>query len=59
MLFTLTFMVGIDPRFEFSGTHQWSNGVTPGQAHRLKLVTHQGDGRAGFALLGLRVLHAA
>jgi transposase len=37
----------------------WSNGVTEGQIHRLKLVKRQGYGRAGFALLRLRVLHAA
>jgi transposase len=37
----------------------WSNGVTEGHVHRLKLVTRQGYGRAGFALLRQRVLHAA
>jgi transposase len=37
----------------------WSNGVTEGQIHRLKLVKRQGYGRAGFALLRQRVLHAA
>jgi transposase len=37
----------------------WSNGVTEGQIHRLKLVKRQGYGRAGFALLRQRVLQAA
>jgi transposase len=40
-------------------TLAWSNGVTEGQIHRLKLVKRQGYGRAGFALLRQRVLHAA
>jgi transposase len=40
-------------------TLDWSNGVTEGQIHRLKLVKRQGYGRAGFALLRQRVLHAA
>ena len=40
-------------------TLEWSNGVTEGQIHRLKLVKRQGYGRAGFALLWQRVLHAA
>ena len=40
-------------------TLAWSNGITEGQIHRLKLVKRQGDGRAGFALLRPRVLHAA
>jgi transposase len=40
-------------------TLEWSNGVTEGQVHRLKLVKRQGYGRAGFALLRQRVLHAA
>ena len=40
-------------------TLEWSNGVTEGQIHRLKLVKRQGYGRAGFALLRQRVLHAA
>ena len=31
-------------------TLEWSNGVTEGQIHRLKLVKRQGYGRAGFAL---------
>jgi rare lipoprotein A len=33
--------------------------VTEGQIHRLKLLKRQGYGRAGFALLRQRVLHAA
>jgi transposase len=40
-------------------TLEWSNGVTEGQIHRLKLGKRQGYGRAGFALLRQRVLHAA
>jgi transposase len=40
-------------------TLPWNNGVTEGQIHRLKLVKRQGYGRAGFALLRQRVLHAA
>jgi transposase len=40
-------------------TLEWSNGVTEGQIHRLKLVKRQGYGRASFALLRQRVLHAA
>jgi transposase len=40
-------------------TLKWSNGVTEGQIHRLKLVKRQGYGRAGFALIRQRVLHAA
>jgi transposase len=40
-------------------TLAWSNGVTEGHIHRLKLMKRQGDGRAGFALLRERVLHAA
>jgi transposase len=40
-------------------TLEWSNGVTEGQIHRLKLVKRQGYGRAGFALLRQRLLHAA
>jgi transposase len=40
-------------------TLEWSNGVTEGQVHRLKLVNRQGYGRAGFALLRQRVLQAA
>jgi transposase len=38
---------------------EWSNGVTEGHVHRLKLMKRQGYGRAGFALLRQRVLHAA
>jgi transposase len=37
----------------------WSNGMTEGHIHCLKLVKRQGNGRAGFALLQLRVLQAA
>jgi transposase len=40
-------------------TLQWSNGVTEGHVHRLKLVKRQGYGRAGFALLRQRLLQAA
>ena len=40
-------------------TLAWSPGVTEGQIHRLKLVKHQGYGRAGIALLRQRVLLAA
>ena len=40
-------------------TLEWSNGVTEGHIHRLKLLKRQGRGRAGFALLRQRVLHAA
>ena len=40
-------------------TVEWSNGVTEGQIHRLKLVKRQGYGRAGFALLRQRILQAA
>jgi transposase len=40
-------------------TLEWSNGITEGQIHRLKLIKRQGYGRAGFALLRQRVLQAA
>jgi transposase len=40
-------------------TLEWNNGVTEGHIHRLKLVKRQGYGRAGFALLRQRILHAA
>jgi transposase len=40
-------------------TLEWSNGVTEGHIHRLKLLERQGYGRAGFALLRQRVLQAA
>jgi transposase len=40
-------------------TLDWSNRVTEGQIHRLKLLKRQGDGRAGFALLRQRILQAA
>jgi transposase len=38
---------------------EWSNGVTEGPIHRLKLVKRQGYGRTGFALLRQSVLQAA
>jgi transposase len=40
-------------------TLEWSNGVTEGHVHRLKLVKRQGYGRAGIALSRQRVLQAA
>jgi transposase len=40
-------------------TLEWSNGVTEGHIHRLKLLKRQGYGRAGFALLRQRILQAA
>ena len=40
-------------------TLEWSNGVTEGHVHRLKLVKRQGYGRAGFAHLRQLVLQAA
>ena len=40
-------------------TLEWSNGVTEGQIHRLKLLKRQGYGRAGFALLRQRILLVA
>jgi transposase len=40
-------------------TLEWSNDVTEGQIHRLKLLKRQGYGRAGIALLRQRVLQAA
>jgi transposase len=40
-------------------TLEWSNGVTEGHIHRLKLLKRQGYGRASFALLRPRVLQAA
>jgi transposase len=40
-------------------TLEWSNGVTEGQIHWLKLLKRQGYGRAGFALLRQRILQAA
>jgi transposase len=40
-------------------TLEWSNGVTEGQVHRLKLMKRQGYGRAGFALLRQRIQQAA
>jgi transposase len=40
-------------------TLKWSNGVTEGHIHRLKLLKRQGYGRAGVALLRQRLLQAA
>jgi uncharacterized protein len=40
-------------------TRAWSTGVTEGHIHRLKLVTRQGNGRAGVALIRQRGLPAA
>ena len=35
-----------------------SNGIVEGKVHKLKLIKRMGYGRAGFPLLGQRVLHA-
>jgi transposase len=40
-------------------TLEWSNGVTEGHNHRLKLLKRQSYGRAGFDFLRQRVLRAA
>jgi len=40
-------------------TLEWSNSVTEGQIHLLKLLKHEGYVRAGFTLLRQRILHAA
>ena len=40
-------------------TLEWSNGVTEGHIHRLKLVKRQGYGGSGFALLRQLMLQAA
>jgi transposase len=40
-------------------TLEWSNGVTEGHNHRLKLIKRQAYGRAGFDFLRQRVLQAA
>ena len=40
-------------------TEPWSNGPVEGQVNRLKFIKRQMYGRAGFALLRARVLHAA
>jgi transposase len=40
-------------------TLPWSNGPVEGHITRLKLLTRQGDGRAGFALVRQRALQAA
>lgn len=37
-------------------TEEWSNGPVEGFVHKLKLVKRQGYGRAGFALLKVRML---
>jgi transposase len=47
------------PAIKAGLTLDWSNGVTEGQIHRLKLLKRQGYGRAGFAFLRQRVLQAA
>jgi transposase len=39
-------------------TEKWSNGVTEGHVHRLKLLKRQCYGRAGFATLRARVLQS-
>jgi len=39
-------------------TLEWSNGVTEGHNHRLKLIKRQAYGRAGFDFLRQRVLQA-
>lgn len=40
-------------------TQPWSNGSVEGQVNRLKTIKRQMYGRAGFALLRRRVLHAS
>jgi transposase len=40
-------------------TLSYSNGVVEGQVHRVKLIKRMMYGRAGFALLRQRILHAA
>jgi transposase len=40
-------------------TLEWSNGVTEGQIHRLKLLKRQSYGRAGVAVLRRRILQVA
>ena len=40
-------------------TEAWSNGQVEGQVNRLKMLKRTMYGRAGFAFLRLRVLHAA
>jgi transposase len=39
-------------------TEEWSNGVTEGHVHRVKLLKRQCYGRAGFATLRARVLQS-
>lgn len=40
-------------------SHAYSNGVVEGHVHRVKLIKRLMYGRAGFALLRQRILHAA
>ena len=40
-------------------TETWSNGPVEGRVNRLKLIKRQMFGRAGFARLEARVIHAA
>jgi transposase len=40
-------------------TTDWNNGPVEGQVNRLKLIKRQMVGRAGFALLRVRVIHVA
>ncbi len=40
-------------------THPWSQGQVEGQVNRLKTIKRSMYGRAGFALLRRRVLHAS
>jgi transposase len=47
------------PAVQAGLTLAWSNGPVEGQITRLKLLKRQGYGRASFALLRQRVLHAA
>lgn len=47
------------PAIQAGLTLTWNHGVTEGYVHRLTHVKRQGDGQAGFARLGPRVLQAA
>jgi Transposase len=38
-------------------TYDWSNGQVEGNVNRLKMIKRMMFGRAGFALLKVRVLH--
>jgi transposase len=40
-------------------TYDWSNGQVEGNVNRLKMIKRMMFGRAGFALLRSRVLHAS